>query len=176
MLQKLDIRKLSDLIFCLGDSNLNLRDSNPLLDFIALDSNPISGDSNPWNSHWLLTSKDIEWFESIYERFESISLFSVLSSIFLKWFESFRRNLNPTSRLYFWLWFGLGDSNPLERDTNLNCQYCFRLCFDLGDSNPHRGIRIQTSSFISVCKLTLQIRIRLRGIRIRTVENGFQEF
>ena len=47
MLQKLADGKLSDLIFCLGDSNLNLRDSNPLLDFTALDSNPISGDSNP---------------------------------------------------------------------------------------------------------------------------------
>ena len=166
MLQKLAVGKLSDLIFCLGDSNLNLKDSNPLLDFTALDSNPISGDSNLWSSLWLLTSKDTEWFESI-------SLFSVLSSIFLKWFESLRTNSNPTGRLHFWLWFGLGDSNPLERDLNPNCQCCFRLCFGLGDSNAQRGIRIQTSSFISVCILALEIRIHLRGIRIRIVENGF---
>ena len=132
MLQKLAVGKLSDLIFCLGDLNLNLRDSNPLLDFTTLDSNPISGDSNPWSSPWLLTSKDTEWFKSINEGFESISLFSVPSSIFLKWFESFRRDSNPTGRLHFWLW----DSNPLERDSNPNCQCRLRLCFGLDDSNP----------------------------------------
>ena len=137
MLQKLAVEKLSDLIFCLGDSNLNLRNSNPLHDFPMLDSNPISGDSNPWSSPWLLTSKDTEWFESIYERFESIFLFSVLSSIFLKWFESFRMDSNPTGKLHFWLWFGLGDSNPLERDSNPNCQCCFRLCFGPDDLNPN---------------------------------------